>query len=182
MIFQITISLVKLKQRAPRLYYFWRKISLCSEKAIQSIEPAYCFVWFCLAPCLYLSGRAAHRSWKSCSHLTTWSRDIFSTHNNPKGKKLNFHDDAMPFTTISLKQKFWEISGNHNWHCYFEGLMADIITLYLLSPLVFSTLGWCLCCTLRVLESSQTHILLAAFCLQAENTNAHQSFQSVRAL
>lgn len=65
-----------------------------------------------------------------------------------KGGKQNFPDDAMPFTTSSLKQKFWEISGNHNWHCYFEGLMAYIITLYfLLSPLVLRKLGWGLCFT-----------------------------------
>lgn len=65
-----------------------------------------------------------------------------------KGGKQNVLDDAMPFTTSSLKQKFWEISGNHNWHCYFESLMAYIITLYFVpSPLVFSKLGWWLRCT-----------------------------------
>lgn len=65
-----------------------------------------------------------------------------------KGGKQSFPDDAVPLTTSSLKKKFWEISGNHNWHCYFEGLMAYIITLYfLLSPPVFSKLGWWPCCT-----------------------------------
>lgn len=80
-----------------------------------------------------------------------------TTAHSPKGGKQSFLDDAVPFTTNSLK-KFWEISGNHNWHCYFEGLMAYIITLYfLLSPLVFSKLGRWMCCTvlygLRILPN-----------------------------
>lgn len=66
-----------------------------------------------------------------------------------KQTKQNFPDDALPFTTSNSKQKkFWEISGNHNWHCYFQGLMAYIITMcFLHSPLFLWKVGWQLGCT-----------------------------------
>lgn len=93
------------------------------------------------------------------------------------GGKLSFLDDAVPFTS-SFSNKFWEISGNHSWHCYFEGLMAYIITLYfLLSPPVFCKLGLMvvLYCTVLYrtrITPEKENILLVASCLQTENTNA----------
>lgn len=97
-----------------------------------------------------------------------------------KGGKQNFPDDAMPFTTSSLKRKCWEISGNHNWHSYFEGLMAYIITLYfLLSPLDLAYLAGS-CAVLYSMGPGflpNTHFTCSL--LLAENTNAHQSYHSL---
>lgn len=99
-----------------------------------------------------------------------------------KGGKQSFPDDAVPFTTSSLKKK---ILGNLRksqlallfWR--FDGLHHNIVLRAFSSGLQQTWLVAVLYCTRRVLDSSQTHILLAAFCLQAENTNTHQSFHSL---
>lgn len=113
------------------------------------MESAHCCL-VGLAPCLHVSGAGCTQKLENCSYLTTWSRELFSTQQQliaQKGENKVFFDNAVPFTSSCLK-RIQEISGNHNWHCYFEGLMAYIITLYfLLSPLVYRKRGWWFYCT-----------------------------------
>lgn len=103
------------------------------------------FVW----PFAYISAGGLYTEAEKAAVIWPLGAGIFfplTTANSPKRGKTKFPDDAVPLTTSSLKHKFWEISGNLNWQCYFEGLMTYIITLYvLLSPPVLSELGWWLC-------------------------------------
>lgn len=61
----------------------------------------------------------------------------------------------------------------------FDGLHHNNVLLAFSSVPMKSWLAVGLYCTLWLLDSFQTRILLTAVCLQAENTNAYQSFHSL---
>lgn len=135
------------------------------------------FVW----PLAYISAGGLYTEAERAAVIRPLGAGMFfplSAANSPKRGKTKFPWRCNAVYNQQLQtKKFWEISGNHNWHCYFEGLIAYIITLkILLSPPQKTWLVVVLYCTLWILDSSQKHILLPAFCLQAKNTIAHQSF------
>lgn len=138
------------------------------------------FVW----PFAYISAGGLYTEAEKAAVIWPLGAGTFfplTTANSPKGGKTKF---SWRCNAIYYQQLETKILGNLRksqlallfWR--FDGLHHNIVFLTFSSGLQQTWLVVALYCTLWVLDASQTHILLA-LCLQAENTNAHQSFHSL---